>query len=163
MSVIYISVGSNINKEENIPSALKELSMLFTNVTISSLYECAAVGFNGPEFYNLVLKADTHLSVDEVVNLCKAMEVSHGRPEHAQKNTPRTLDLDLVLYDDLVIETPAHLPRPEILTSAFVLWPLSEVAPAALHPVIQQPFAKLWQQFDQQSQPIRKLPLPWRI
>ena len=102
---------------------------------MSSLYACEAVGFDGPEFYNLVVKASTNQSLNDVAQCLRDIEYSHGRSPTAIKYSPRTLDLDLLLYDDVVCDSPAQLPRDEILTSAFVLWPLAEIAPELKHPI----------------------------
>lgn len=93
------------------------------------MFESEAVGFNYRPFYNLVVGADTELPLATLCQRLRAMEFAHYREPDAKKFAPRTLDLDLLLYGELVCETPLVPPRGEILSNAFVLWPLAELAP----------------------------------
>ena len=158
MSQVYISIGSNIEKEKNIPSAIRSLEATFGNMELSSLYLCESLGFDGPDFYNMVVKIETDKTVEELVFICKQMELDHGRDENAKKFTPRPLDLDILLYDDQIMETPALIPRPEIKEYAFVLWPLAEIAGDKQHPVCQSSFNDLWLHFDASNQKIEQKP-----
>ncbi|WP_448212803.1 2-amino-4-hydroxy-6-hydroxymethyldihydropteridine diphosphokinase [Colwellia sp. MEBiC06753] len=162
MAIIYISLGSNIEREKYVIKGLDDLQAAFGTLEVSSLYACEAVGFDGPEFYNLVVKANTTMSLDEVANCLRNIEYSNGRSPTSVKYSPRTLDLDLLLFDDVITDSPAQIPRDEILTSAFVLWPLAEIAPELIHPVTQQSYQTLWQAFDKCSQVIKQLPLTWQ-
>lgn len=162
MAQIYISLGSNVEREYHIHQGLNALSRHFGKLTISSLFESDAVGFDGAAFYNLVVGVQTSWSVNAVAECLRAIEFAFGRPAQATKFSPRTLDLDLLLYGDLVIDEPLQLPRDEITTNAFVLWPLAELAPNALHPVINLSYQQLWQAYDQTSQQLRKVPLTWQ-
>ncbi|MFT4927733.1 MAG: 2-amino-4-hydroxy-6-hydroxymethyldihydropteridine diphosphokinase [Phenylobacterium sp.] len=152
MSQIYISVGSNIDKQRYISNALNALETTFNEVSISSIYESEAVGFKGTNFYNLVVGAQTSLSLEQVVEALKRIEQDNDRVRSAAKFSPRTLDLDLLTYDDIIAEQPAQIPRDEITKNAFVLWPLAEIAPTERHPVSQLSYQQLWQQYDQQKQ-----------
>ncbi|REL27997.1 2-amino-4-hydroxy-6-hydroxymethyldihydropteridine diphosphokinase [Thalassotalea euphylliae] len=162
MAQIYISLGSNVEREKYVIKGLDDLASAFGTLSVSSLYACEAVGFDGPEFYNLVVGANTAMSLCEVAKLLREIEYANGRSPNAVKFSPRTLDLDLLLYDDCIAESPAQIPRDEILKNAFVLWPLAEVAPSLLHPITKQSFMAHWQAFDQSSQQIQQLPLPWQ-
>ncbi len=93
------------------------------------MYESEAVGFTGDAFYNLVAEANTDLSVADCVAAFKAIEQKYGRPATSPKFCGKRLDLDLLTYDQLVCKTPVELPRDEITKNAFVLLPLSELAP----------------------------------
>lgn len=148
MARIYISVGSNIQREANIRGAVHELTQAFGSLLISSVYESEAVGFVGDAFYNLVVGADTSLDVARVVSLCKQIEDNYGRVRDGVKYCGRSLDLDLLTYDQLICAEPVELPRAEILQNAFVLQPLAELAPDTLHPVSQQSYAALWQAYQ---------------
>jgi 2-amino-4-hydroxy-6-hydroxymethyldihydropteridine diphosphokinase len=152
VSQIYISVGSNIDKQRYISNALNALETTFNEVSISSIYESEAVGFKGTNFYNLVVGAQTSLSLEQVVEALKRIEQDNDRVRSAAKFSPRTLDLDLLTYDDIIAEQPAQIPRDEITKNAFVLWPLAEIAPTERHPVSQLSYQQLWQQYDQQKQ-----------
>ena len=152
MTRIFISVGSNIEREKYSRIAIDELVLLFDEVVISSIYESEAVGFSGPSYYNFVVGASTDLSLDMLVSTLKQLEFKHGRAVDAKKNAPRTLDLDLLLYDTLVTDTPAELPRKELLTRAFVLEPMAEIAADVVHPLTSETMQTHWQQFDAPEQ-----------
>jgi len=161
MADIYISLGSNVERDKYVEQGLNELAHAFGHLRVSSLYACEAVGFEGPEFYNLVVYASTEHSLEEVATLLRTIEYRNGRCPNAVKYSPRTLDLDLLLYDDVIANEPAQIPRDEILKNAFVLWPLAELAPNILHPETKQSYKSHWQLFDQSSQKIKQLPLRW--
>jgi len=156
MAQIYISLGSNIEREHYIKQGLfsiaKEFDLPFKQLTLSSLFECEAIGFDGPIFYNMVIGIECPHSVEQVASILRAIEFSHGRDHNAKKFSPRTLDLDLLLYDNLIIEQPAQLPRDEITRNAFVLWPLSQIAPNLSHPILKQNYQTLWQNYNKSSQ-----------
>ncbi|TXH96433.1 MAG: 2-amino-4-hydroxy-6-hydroxymethyldihydropteridine diphosphokinase [Rheinheimera sp.] len=147
MARIYISVGSNIQREANIRGAVTELAQAFGPLLLSSVYESEAVGFVGDAFYNLVVGADTSLDVAAVVSLCKQIEDNYGRVRDGVKYCGRSLDLDLLTYDQLICTEPVELPRAEILQNAFVLQPLAELAPDTVHPTVHQSYSALWQAY----------------
>lgn len=161
MTSIYISLGSNIDRERHIRAGLDALHAEFGELQVSRVFESEAVGFNGRPFYNLVVGAWTELPLATLCQRLRAMEFAHGREPDAKKFAPRTLDLDLLLYGDLVCETPLALPRGEILTNAFVLWPLAELAPTLRHPVDGSPLGELWERYDKASQRLSPIPFHW--
>jgi len=161
MTCIYISLGSNIERERHIRAGLDALHAEFGPLAVSRVFESEAVGFNGRPFYNLVVGANTELPLATLCQRLRAMEFAHGREPDAKKFAPRTLDLDLLLYGDLVCEAPLALPRGEILTNAFVLWPLAELAPALRHPVDGRTLGELWQGYDKASQRLDPIPFHW--
>ncbi|GIU44298.1 2-amino-4-hydroxy-6-hydroxymethyldihydropteridine diphosphokinase [Shewanella algidipiscicola] len=161
MARIFISIGSNIDAEHYFNVALKALTDHFSNLCLSSVFESEAVGFKGSNFLNMVVAGDTPLSVAQVVALFKRIEQDNGRSLGAKKYSPRTLDLDLLLYDDWVGQIPVELPRAEITTNAFVLWPLAEIAPTLLHPVEQQTYQTLWDNFDKSQQKLWPIEFHW--
>jgi len=149
MPEVFLSIGSNIDRERHIPSALAELERRFGPLTASSTYETAAVGFEGPAFHNLVVAFATELPIAEIARILTEIEEMHGRTRQCHKFSSRTLDLDLLLYGDMVGEEGRHkLPRDEILRYAFVLEPLAEIAPDLKHPLADQRYADLWAAFD---------------
>jgi 2-amino-4-hydroxy-6-hydroxymethyldihydropteridine diphosphokinase len=116
------------------------------------------VGFDGDAFYNLVAGFDTAMDVQTVAARLHEIEDSHQRRRDGPRFSSRTLDIDLLLYDDLVLDGPdLRLPREEITLSAFVLAPLAEITPTHCHPLSGQTYAELWLQFDQASQPMTRL------
>lgn len=161
MSQIYISLGSNINRQYHVKSGLTELAKHYGALTLSSLYESKAVGFDGSDFYNMVIGIETSDSIEQVTTTLREIEFAYGREKNAKKFSPRTLDLDLLLFDDLVVEQPAQIPRHEITQNAFVLWPLAEIAPTIKHPVINKTFGSLWENYDKDSQTLTKIPFSW--
>jgi 2-amino-4-hydroxy-6-hydroxymethyldihydropteridine diphosphokinase len=165
MAQIYISLGSNINREyhviEGLRSLAKAFNLTFEQLTLSSLFQCEAVGFNGSAFYNMAIGLECSEGVEQVADILRDIEFSHGRVQNAKKFSPRTLDLDLLLYDDLVIEKPAQLPRDEITKNAFVLWPLSQIAPKLKHPILQKSYQELWQFYDKSSQQLHIINNCW--
>jgi 2-amino-4-hydroxy-6-hydroxymethyldihydropteridine diphosphokinase len=149
MPEVFLSIGSNIDREVHIPSALEELERRFGPVTTSSIYETESVGFEGPPFHNLVAAFSTELPVQQIAGILAEIEERHGRTRECKKFSSRTLDLDLILYGDLVLqEGKLNLPRPEITRYAFVLEPLAEIAPDGRHPVTGERYADLWVRFD---------------
>jgi 2-amino-4-hydroxy-6-hydroxymethyldihydropteridine diphosphokinase len=145
----YISIGSNIDKEIHIPASLQALEQLFGTLTVSSVYESEAVGFSGAVFHNLIVGFDSDLDVKTVAKQLRQIELDNGRTRNSQKFSARTLDLDLILYGDLIIsDGRLQIPRDEIEKYAFVLEPLAEIAPTEIHPVSGISYAELWQQFD---------------
>ena len=150
MARVYLSLGSNIDRERYIRAGLNALEAKFGGLIVSPVYESEAVGFDGDNFYNLVVGIETYLSVQRVI---KAIEDDNGRVRSGPKFSPRTLDIDILTYDDRVGEVDGvALPRDEILTNAFVLLPLADVAGAELHPQVQRSYAELWADYDKQQQ-----------
>ncbi|MRX28659.1 2-amino-4-hydroxy-6-hydroxymethyldihydropteridine diphosphokinase [Kangiella sp. HZ709] len=152
MATIYISIGSNQDAENQIRYGIKRLQEKFSKLQLSSVYESEAVGFDGDNFLNLVAKANTQLTISQVDQAFKRIEASAGRRRDVPKFSDRTLDIDLLLYDDLVCEKPVQLPRFEVNKHAFVLLPLAEIAPELRHPVSQKNYLELWQAFDKKEQ-----------
>jgi len=162
MAKIFISIGSNINKDHHIRQGIAELCAILDDFVVSSVFESESVGFDGSNFYNLVCGGTTELSVEEVTQLLRRIEVDNGRDRSAKKFSSRTLDLDLLTYDQLVATSPAQLPRDEIDKNAFVLWPLCEVAPNEVHPLLGQSYQTLWDNFDQQLQKLWIVKFDWQ-
>lgn len=149
---ILISVGSNIDKAANTDAGLDGIADAFENVQLSPVYESESVGFKGDTFFNLVVSAQTDASVERVCEILKKIEDKNGRIRGIQKFAPRTLDLDLLIFDEHVIDKPIILPRDEILYNAFVLRPLADLVPQLIHPVVKKTYQTLWQQYDKQKQ-----------
>ncbi|WP_394494065.1 2-amino-4-hydroxy-6-hydroxymethyldihydropteridine diphosphokinase [Shewanella sp. ENK2] len=154
MARIYISLGTNIDPVEHMQSGLIDLYEQFGQLTLSRMFESEAVGFNGTNFLNMVAAADTEMSIADVVATFKRIEKQNGRIRGEKKFSPRSLDIDLLLYDNEVCQFPIELPRGEILYNAFVLWPLAEVAPSLQHPKNTKTYQSLWEEYDKTSQNI---------
>jgi len=153
MATVYIGLGSNLgDREAFINQAVEMLSRKIQILSLSSLYETAPLGFaEQPLFLNAVVKADTVLSPQELLNLTQRIEKRLGR-RRIQPWGPRTVDLDLLLYDALVLKQPnLIIPHPRLHQRAFALMPLCEIEPLLLHPVLKKPVCLLLQENCQQQ------------
>jgi 2-amino-4-hydroxy-6-hydroxymethyldihydropteridine diphosphokinase len=158
MTIGYISIGSNIDKEIHIPAGLKCLQDLLGDLTVSSCYETEAEGFKGDKFHNLIVRFESTLSAKQVAKLLRQIELDHGRNGDSPKFSARTLDLDLILYGEEVINDGGlRIPREEIERYAFVLEPLAEIAPEEKHPISKQTYRQLWEKFDKRDLKQHKL------
>ena len=160
MAQVYVSIGSNIDRERNIDAALRELSAAYRQLEQSSVYESDAVGFGSTPFYNLVVGFRTDDSPRAIQDSLHAIENRHGRLRTTAL-AARTLDLDLLLYDDLVMsDGKLVLPRGDIDRYAFVLAPLAEIAGSALHPVTGSSYADMWASFADSRQTLTRVDWP---
>lgn len=147
MAQVYVSIGSNINREDMIRSCIASLEENFGSLTRSSVYESISVGFEGENFYNMVVgfSADGHV---ELVRKLREIEQAHGRTREEKKYASRTLDLDLLLFDDQDLhDRGIDVPREEITRYAFVLGPLAELIPEKVHPTTGKTFTDMWSEF----------------
>lgn len=161
MAKAFISLGTNIKRDYYLAQGLKALESAFGTLELSSLFESDPVGFSGDTFYNMVIGINTELTLAQVCTQMRNIELANGREVNAKKFSARTLDLDLLLFDDVIVKQPAVIPRDEICHNAFVLWPLAEIAENFIHPQLNQTIGQLWQAFDQNSQQLRKIPFQW--
>ena len=158
MARIYISLGSNIERELNTREGIKALRERFGELEMSTVYESEAVGFDGDAFYNMVIACDVNEDVHSANQSLRDIEDANGRDRAGPRFSSRTLDLDLLLYDDLILkEDNLKLPREEILHNAFVLWPLAEIAPHLIHPEAGKSYAELWQTFDKSKENLKPI------
>lgn len=162
MPVVYVSVGSNIRRRSSIKAGMRALFELYGPLAVSSVYETEAVGFSGDPFYNFVVAFETEDSPSQIQRCMKQIEINCGRKRDGRKNNPRTLDMDLLLYGNLQLESKTlQVPRDEIFKYAFVLQPLAELAPELGCPGRKQTFKQLWQDYQQQHQPAKASIVEW--
>jgi 2-amino-4-hydroxy-6-hydroxymethyldihydropteridine diphosphokinase len=162
MPIGYISIGSNIEREKNVRSSLISLEKYFGKLVISSLYESEAIGFTGNIFYNLMVEFNSTLTANTVIKQLKEIELIHGRKQNCPKFSARTLDLDLILYGDLVIDNEnLQIPRDEIEHYAFVLEPLAEIAADLQHPISKINYRDLWEAFDKRNLKQHRIGIDW--
>lgn len=160
MAVVYVSIGSNIDRQKNIKGCLQSLAQTFGGLTLSPIYESEAVGFDGDNFYNLVARFDTDLSVGELNQALKEIEDEYGRDRSGPRFSGRTLDIDILTYDDLVgTFDGVELPRDEITKNAFVLLPMVDLAPDEKHPELDVTYARLWFFYDKDKQKLWQVEL----
>lgn len=154
-ATVYLGLGSNIAPEKNLRLAISELRARYGDLDVSAVYKSAAVGFEGADFLNLVVSLQSEKSALEI---CEDIELIHnlaGRDRKNDKWESRPLDIDLLLYNDLISnKRPARVPRHDVLQYSFVLRPLAELAPDLIHPVTGKTMSQHWQEFDVASQPL---------
>jgi 2-amino-4-hydroxy-6-hydroxymethyldihydropteridine diphosphokinase len=152
---LFLGLGSNIEPARYLPLGLAELETLLGSLRVSKVYEGAAIGFSGAPFWNLVVEAQTELTVGDLQTALRVIEYAHGRPAQASRFSPRSLDIDILVYGDICgVIDGVVLPRAEILDNAFVLRPLAELAASCVHPAVGRTYAELWQDYDAGSQPL---------
>ena len=157
---VFVSIGSNVDREANIRYALDKLAEHYGPLKQSTIYKSAPVGFTGDDFLNLVVGFETAEDLETVSATLAAMESTAGRRRPSTSFSPRTLDLDLLLYGDLIRHDDRYdLPRNEIRQYAFVLRPLAEIAPHYRHPELGLDFQTLLQQTDFSEQPLTAIKL----
>ena len=145
MARAWVAIGSNIAPEANVLAALGALDERYGQLAVSTVYRTEAVGFEGRPFLNLVVGFDTDDPPERVLAFLRRQEDAQGRVRTGPKFSARTLDLDLLLYDDRCGEVAGKpLPHPDILEYPFVLRPLAELAPEQPHPTDGRTFADLW-------------------
>jgi len=160
VAIVYVGLGSNIDAEQNLRLGLSELRDRYGDVQASAVYRSKAVGFDGDDFLNLVASFESESSPLEI---CESIELIHnlsGRDRNGGKWESRPLDIDLLLYNDLVIDKrPVRVPRKDLLEYSFVLRPMAELAPGLVHPVTGRTMLEHWQSFDAASHPLEVVDL----
>ena len=162
MALVYVSLGSNVDRYRHIHSALDALSAAFGDLVISKVYESESIGFEGSHFLNLAVAFNCELTVAQLLKCLRGIEDLNGRLRGGPKFSSRTLDIDILTCDDLVgIVDGVKLPRDEIVNNAFVLLPMVDIAPEGAHPVLKKTYRQLWQDYDQASQKLWPVNFDW--
>ena len=160
MVAVYLGLGSNIDAEKNLRLAIAELRRLFGELTVSPAYRSTALGFDGPDFLNLVVALATDVGPLDVIEQIERIHEMAGRRRGPDKFASRPLDIDLLLYGDTVDPDPSlRLPRSDILAHSFVLQPLADIAPMLVHPVTGRTIEDHWREFDAVSHPLTRVEL----
>jgi len=160
MSTAYLGLGSNVNARDHIAAGISALRHTFGEVCLSPVYQSPAVGFDGDDFINLVASVETSLEPVELKHYLNDLEDQYGRKRNVAKFSDRTLDIDILLYDDLYIISPAlKIPRAEIMAFAHVLKPLADLAPDLMHPVCRKTIAGIWQAYTGDRNALREIEL----
>jgi 2-amino-4-hydroxy-6-hydroxymethyldihydropteridine diphosphokinase len=155
MPRVYVSIGSNIEKDKHLRQAVQALAARYAPLTLSTVYESRAIGFDGDPFYNLVAGFDTGDTLAQISAVLADIEQQCGRVRNGVRFGPRTLDLDILLYGDRVQHDATHqLPRAEIDEYAYVLRPLAEIAPLERHPETGITYGDMWRRFSDATQPL---------
>ena len=145
MPIALLSLGSNVDPETHLRAAIAALRARFDDVVVSAVYRFPAVGYTGPDFLNAAATVRTDFAPAALNDWLHALEDAQGRDRSGPRYSDRTLDIDIVLFDDAVLSGAGNLriPRDE-LRHAFVLRPAAEIAPQWAHPVDGTPLARLW-------------------
>ena len=148
MTRVYLGLGSSIEAERNLRLAVSELRRRFGELDLSPVYRSPPLGFEGDDFLNAVVGLNTHRPPEEVLQQLEEIHIIAGRRRDGQRLVSRTLDIDLLLYGQLVIDRPGlRLPRGDVLEYGFVLRPLAELTPDTVHPVTGRSIAEHWRDF----------------
>jgi len=159
MSTAWLGLGSNVNAENNIRAGISALEETFSDVSLSPAYASTAVGFEGDDFINLVARVETDLQPAELREYLRDLEDRYGRQRDVPKFSDRSLDIDILLYGDLVLLSPIlEIPRAEILKFAHVLKPLADLDPDILHPSELRSLAEIWKSSGLADDCLRLLP-----
>jgi 2-amino-4-hydroxy-6-hydroxymethyldihydropteridine diphosphokinase len=160
LTQVFLGLGSNIERETHLQAGLDALAAFLQDMRCSAVFESQPVGIKSGPFFNLVVSAFTDLPLNELDRRLKFIEADNGR--YAPDRIGLPLDIDVLLYGDLVGNFDGLiLPRAEILKNAFVLWPLSLMAPERLHPVAGQSLGTLWRE-SQINQVLAPVAFEWR-
>ena len=155
---VFLSLGSNIDPEQNLKYACRELKKAFGNIQISSVYRNKPIGFEGNDFLNMVVKVKSTFNPNEMLDFIRGLEAATGRDIGIGAFDSRTLDIDMLLFGSLVHpEKPFKIPRNDIELYSFVLCPLAEINPDGIHPVTGKAFKDLWENFDQEEHSLNKV------
>lgn len=154
---VYLSAGSNIAPERYLKMACQQLESEYGELMLSSVYQNPAVGFEGDDFLNMVIGFSTLEKPEQIVNRLERLHDKAERKRDADPFSSRTLDLDLLLYGDLVRGGAPKLPREDIEKYGFVLGPMAEVAPELRHPVSGLTMSEIWNDFDHAAHAMRKV------
>lgn len=161
MTIVYLGLGSNADRVHHLHRGLDALEQLLGALSLSPVFESEAVGVLGHRFYNLVVTAETHLPLADLTAALKAIEAACGRRESRSPGRI-TLDIDVLTFGGLAgPHVGVELPRPEVLTNAFVLWPLALLAPDLILPGHSTCVATLWQNW-QGHQVLWPVAFEWR-
>lgn len=158
MTQVYLGIGSNIDRETSFRNGLDALKSSYDQLQVSPVYESQAYGFEGDDFYNLVVGIETDFKLEDIERQLKEIERQSGRKQNDSSYCARTLDIDLLLYGDLICDNH-ELPRIDIVKYAFVLKPLCDIAPDLIHPIEMKTISELWQDFEDPQQQLIEVPL----
>jgi 2-amino-4-hydroxy-6-hydroxymethyldihydropteridine diphosphokinase len=159
---VLVAAGSNVEPLADLRRALDALARYYPRLRCSAAYRNRAVGFEGEDFINLVVRFDTDDDVHEVIGHLHEAETLCGRARNAPKWAPRSMDLDILLFGDRVCDEPGLvLPRPDLVRRAYMLGPAAEVAPDTVHPTLGVTLAQLWRDFEPSGHPLVAVDLGW--
>jgi 2-amino-4-hydroxy-6-hydroxymethyldihydropteridine diphosphokinase len=158
---VFVAAGSNVEPEKHLARACADIRHTWPDAVFSRAYRNVAIGFEGPDFINLVVGFSAAQPLEAVIARLRAIETQCGRPRYAPKWASRTMDLDVLLYGDRVEKTSEYtLPRPDLLKRPYMLGPMAEIAPEVVHPTAGRRMADLWREFDGNGHEMNPVELP---
>ena len=161
MNTVYLGIGSNVDVEAHIQAGISALRSAFGDIGVSPVYRSVAVGFTGNDFINLAVQIETSLQPLELKDFLNQLEDEHDRKRDVPKFSDRTLDIDILMYNDLYVHFPSLvLPRAEILEYAHVLKPMADLAPNLVHPATHKTMIELWWDFKGEKTSLEKVDFP---
>ena len=152
---VYLALGTNLGeREENLQVALRHLTWAVEVLAVSRLYETApAYVVDQPNFLNIAIEGQTALSPTALLDYLQKLETQLGRKK-SRRYGPRLIDLDILFFDDLTLNTPRlTIPHPRLVERPFVLYPLNDIVPKFVHPLLQQSIQDLAQDLKKQLSP----------
>lgn len=159
---VALGLGSNHQSAANLHSALDDLLLQFHDLALSPVFRSAAREHSGADYLNMVVGIETAVPLQELATMLKKIEDKHRRDRSTPRPAHITLDIDILLYGDKrgTFERIV-LPRPDITSNSYVLWPLALLAPTRRHPALRQTYAELWQAFDKSADSICPVDFMW--
>jgi 2-amino-4-hydroxy-6-hydroxymethyldihydropteridine diphosphokinase len=152
MTNVFVAAGSNVEPEKNLARACLEVARHWKDAHFSTGFRNKAVGFEGPDFINMVVGFHTAESIEVVLGKLREIEVLCGRPRNSPKWASRAMDLDILLFGARIDKTADYtVPRPDLLKRPYMLGPMAELAPHVVHPVARKTIGELWQEFDREG------------
>lgn len=160
MPKVYVAAGSNVDPVRNLRKVIDVLKGSYAPLEVSPAYRNPAVGFAGDDFINLAIGFATDDPLPIVVAKLQEAEALCGRERHAPKWAPRLMDLDILLYGDLVLDQPGlKLPRPDLARRAYMLQPMVDLAPGLMHPSLGITLGELWERLRDEGHPMSRVDL----
>ncbi|HEX2791776.1 MAG TPA: 2-amino-4-hydroxy-6-hydroxymethyldihydropteridine diphosphokinase [Steroidobacteraceae bacterium] len=157
---VFVAIGSNVDAPERMRQAARAIRQRFADARFSRCFRNPAFGFEGPDFYNAVAGFSTTLPIEALLPSLREIETRCGRGPADARWGPRKMDLDLLLYGDLVGSGNGYtLPRRDLLRRVYMLGPMADLAPDWRYPPSGPTIGQLWQRFPQSGHRLTPLPL----
>lgn len=144
---VFLGLGANLDPTTSLRTGIQQLKRRFSGIQISPVYQAGAVGLDGPDFFNMVVAFNCDLALADLRIWIRQVEAKGGRNHDQPKPCNHGLDMDVLLYGDLVDVTGNNIPHDNILTCAYVLCPLADLIPDRQHPLKTLTMAQIWHEF----------------
>lgn len=155
-----VALGSNIDPQQHLSRAARALRQRFTTLRFSACYRNPAFGFEGPDFINAVAAFSSSLPLEALLASLREIEQESGRGPADLKWGPRAIDLDLLLYGEMVGSGPGYtLPRPDLTRRVYMLGPLAELVPQRRLPPAGPTLAELWERYPREGHRLERVEL----